>query len=152
MALFRQTLDRTFSVESLLNRNTFEEGDAAELTVRTKRSAWVYIFNLMADDRVIWLFPNRYQQDHQVRPGTPLTFPAPGCGVCLQMAPLAGEPESAEAFLVIAFPERQPIGDQLESNQPYGLPEFYQRLVRFPLETAAMDLVPYVVRAKQQGR
>ena len=137
-----------FEVRAKLNRTTFEAGDSAVLDIDASRDAWVYVFNLMANDTASLLCPNRWQPGNRVARAEKLVFPAPGCGVNLEMQLLPGDPESAESFLVVAFPEDLGLERRLEPGAAYPLPELYRRLTAFPLEKAAMTLVPYVVKAK----
>ncbi|RMG85612.1 MAG: DUF4384 domain-containing protein [Candidatus Dadabacteria bacterium] len=142
--------DPGFVVEAELNRTAFEAGDEARITLRSRRPAWAYVFNLMADDRAALLFPNPYQRENRLAPGREVAFPKPGCGVCLEMQPLRGDPESAEAFLVVAFPEPVALAERFPPGEPVAITEFYRRLTAFPLESAAMRLLPYTVRAKPE--
>lgn len=72
-----------------------------------------YPVNFMANDQAALLLPNRWQAVHRYE-NQPLVFPAPGCGVCLEMRPAPGEAETAEAFLALVFPEPLDLAEALE--------------------------------------
>lgn len=141
-----------FAVEVKLNRSVFEAGECATLELTATREAWVYVVNPTADDRARLLLPNLWQPAHRVEPGKPLAFPAHGCGVELEMQPLPGDPESAEAFLVLAFPEATGLERRVSPETDLPMTDFYRRLADFPLSQAAMTLVPYAVKAKAKAR
>lgn len=125
--------DPGFTVEAKLNRTAFEQGDEAALELSSRRPAWVYVFNLMANDKAALLLPNRWQPDNRLQGGgRTLRFPGKDCGVCLEMAPLPGDPESAEAFLVVAFPKETSLAERFDVGHAYELTEFYRRLTAFP--------------------
>lgn len=120
-------------MEAKLNRTAFEQGDEAALELSSRRPAWVYVFNLMANDKAALLLPNRWQPDNRLQGGgRTLRFPGKDCGVCLEMAPLPGDPESAEAFLVVAFPKETSLAERFDVGHAYELTEFYRRLTAFP--------------------
>jgi len=148
VAVLPQASDPGFGVEATLNRTAFEEGDEAVLEISARRPSWVYVFNLRADDKASLLFPNRWQMENRVEAGKKLLFPAKDCGVRLEMRPLPGDPESAEAFLVVAFPEKKSIAERIVPEKQYALSEFYNHLTAFPLGTAAVKMVPYTVKAR----
>lgn len=138
-----------FAVAARLNRTAFEAGEAATLELSASRDAWLYVVNITADDTATLLLPNRWQPQHRYTTnGKPLVFPAPECGVCLDMQPLPDDLETAEVFLVLAFAERPALEEALTAGQPYPLAEFYRKLTAFPLHQAALHVVPYTVRAK----
>lgn len=140
-----------FSVIARLNRTAFEAGEAATLELTASRDSWLYVVNVTADDRATLLWPNRWQPQHRYTAnGKPLVFPDPGCGVCLDMQPLPDDPETAEVFLVLGFTEKPALEEAFAVGQPYALTEFYRKLTAFPLQQAALQVLPYTVRAKPE--
>jgi len=140
-----------FAVTARLNRTAFAAGEAATLELTASRDAWLYVVNITADDTATLLLPNRWQPQHRyTAKGKPLVFPAPECGVCLDMQPLPDDPETAEAFLVLGFAEKPALEAALTAGRPYPLAEFYRKLTAFPLHQAALQVVPYTVRAKPE--
>ena len=60
----------------ILNRDVFEVGDEATITVTPTQDVHVYIFSITQDGTVTVLFPSRLSRDTFVKAHTPRTFPS----------------------------------------------------------------------------
>ncbi|MBI5199290.1 MAG: hypothetical protein HZA09_04660, partial [Nitrospirae bacterium] len=52
--------DPYFKIEASLNRNVFKDGDEMEIRIRPTKDSYIAIFNILEDEGVIILIPNRY--------------------------------------------------------------------------------------------
>ncbi len=121
---------KAIGLQALLNNTVFRSGEKAKVTVRTTKGSGIAIFNIMADDRVSLVFPNRYESDNRVMPGKEFVFPAKGGKVDLEMHPLPGHTRDAEAILVIAWDKEQDFSilEMFSSTEPMPVDAFFQRL------------------------
>jgi hypothetical protein len=112
-----------------LNRSNFRAGESAEVSVMVGRDAMLYIFNITADDRVMMLFPNRYEPDPSVQGGGEFVFPSRGSGIKLTLGTLPGHESDAEAVFVAAVDAS--MADRMKAlfagSGPMGLSAFFAR-------------------------
>ncbi len=50
-------------------------GERIRISVRTDRDAYVYLYSLRADGRVVQILPNRFDEQHRLRAGETRTYP-----------------------------------------------------------------------------
>jgi hypothetical protein len=113
-------------LKAKLNRSVFREGEKASLSIHTRKPARIAVFNIMADDQAVLLFPtgrNPLFLSGQSR----LVLPEPRSGLELVMATLPKHQRDAEGFLVAALPADCPASwlDSFESGNPMAMPEFF---------------------------
>ena len=134
-----------------LSSMLFRSGEDASLTIGTARDARVAVLNITADDRVVLLFPNRYDQANRVEAGGSMKFPAEGSQVTLQMQTLPGHQRDAEAFFVVGVS----AGRQMDflslfgGGEPLPLASFFSRYSE--VASAADEVIlPYAVEQAKQ--
>lgn len=131
-----------------MNRALFRNGEQAQVEIHTGRKAYVAIFNLMANDEVVMIFPNRHDKDNLVEGA--LVFPAKTSSTELVMQTLPDHERDAEALLIAAL---DPIAAQnfttlFTPDQPLKLTEFFSRYAELA-EWGEDTIVAYeVVKAK----
>ncbi|MDD5219951.1 MAG: PKD domain-containing protein, partial [Candidatus Bipolaricaulis sp.] len=70
-----------------LSKATYMIGESISITLTTNRTAYLYVCEVRADQRVLLIYPNRYQPNNRLQPGTMVL---PGSGYSLRAAEPAG--------------------------------------------------------------
>ena len=117
-------------MKAKLNNKIFRNGEKASFSLSVSRRARFAVFNIMADDRVVRIFPNVHEPGNLLVPGKVSVFPAKDGKIELEMQTLPGHERDAEAFLVIAWEESADIRimDLFPEATPMGFSEFFSQL------------------------
>lgn len=102
--------DPGFQLDVDLKDNLLKAGDEAIIRVKCSKDAYLYAFNLMADNNVMMIFPNEYLTDNFVPSGTKIEIPSEkerNMGIHLRVAPMPDEEFTSESVYVVAT--KQPI-------------------------------------------
>jgi hypothetical protein len=67
--------DPFFRIRAKLNKNVFKEGDEVEIKVTPSKDCYITIFNILEDENVIKLIPNRFVTSNSVRANQTFIFP-----------------------------------------------------------------------------
>ncbi len=67
--------DPFFRIRAKLNKNVFKEGDEVEIKVTPSKDCYITIFNIMEDENVLKLIPNRFVTSNSVRANQAFIFP-----------------------------------------------------------------------------
>ena len=100
--------DVFFRLAAELNRNVFKEGDLIEIKVTPSRDCYLSIFNILEDETVIILFPNRFRTNNFVKANTTFTFPGDADrkkGITLEAFVTEGKEKVDEIFHILALKE-----------------------------------------------
>lgn len=110
-----------------MNGVLYRSGELAQVEIHTGRKAYIAIFNLMANDEVVMLFPNHHDKDNLV--AKEFIFPAKTSVTELVMQTLPDHERDAEALLVAALdPESaRSFTTVFTPGQPMKLAEFFRR-------------------------
>ncbi|MGE4298010.1 MAG: hypothetical protein AB7E47_08280 [Desulfovibrionaceae bacterium] len=103
------------------------------------------VFNLMADDRVVMLYPDTDVPVLAVGRGIPLVLP-PRDGGSLTLAPLPGDSRDTEAILVAVAPRDAPFAwaDVFVPGEPLPLAVFFARYASLASQCEDV-MLPYEV-------
>lgn len=130
----------------------YRSREKAFVEVKARKDSKVAIFNLMADDRVIRLFPCQADLDDKVAAGCSVRFPDKDSPVELALDTLPGHSEDVEAVLVIAIDPKE--GDQLERlpgiDAPVPAADFFARFAEIA-DRVEEAVLPYRVVKKDEG-
>lgn len=129
-----------------LSNKLFRSGENATLAIQTVRDALVAVLNITADDQVVLLFPNDYDQSNRIPAGGSLQFPSAGSQVSLEMQTLPGHERDAEAFFVIGIRAEKQIDflSLFGGGRPLPLASFFRRYSE--VASAADEVIlPYAV-------
>jgi hypothetical protein len=96
---------RPINLAARLNSTLFRSGEKVQIKVMAAREARFAVFNIRADDMVVMLFPNQYEEDNILSGGRVILFPAWNSSIELEVQTLKGHKRDAEAFLVAAMDE-----------------------------------------------
>lgn len=69
-------IDPYFKIDATLNRNVYKEGDDMLIEVKPAKDCYITIFNILEEEKVLILIPNRYKEDNFVKAHKTLSFPA----------------------------------------------------------------------------
>jgi hypothetical protein len=76
----------------------YREGESLELNVKASKTCYVYVLNENGEGSVVMLFPNKHQQQNQIRANETVILPDPNSGVRYPAQPPFGK----EKIYVIA--------------------------------------------------
>jgi hypothetical protein len=153
-----------FKLEASLNKTEFEDGDPVRLTLTASRDCYYYLFNILQDEKVLRLFPNRVSADNRLSARQKLSFPRDSAGdKAKEIRPIAHLPpntaHATEAIYVLAL--RQPVdfsGLGIEEGL-FGLYDgrtaFINAMIRvvanIPVDQRAEQLIRYQIKAKTES-
>jgi hypothetical protein len=131
------------------NKAAYLEGENAILKIRVSMPAHIGVFNLMADDSIKMLYPNKYcTQSGALTPNVDWVFPEEKSGIMLTMATFPGHKRDNEAFFVVAIKaggaSQNCFATLFEEGKPYKVTEFFERYSKVA-ETAVEQIMPYEV-------
>lgn len=97
-------VDRGFLVKLSLNRHRFQTGDEMSIAVQSSRDSYISIFNVLSDDKVTMIYPNRYRMDRFLKKGQKLMVPDRDAGETrkLKMFNTSGKSTAKESIIAIA--------------------------------------------------
>lgn len=138
--------DPAFFVSFFLNKDSYREGEAIELTVTATRDCYLTVLNLdHAAGRIAILFPNELDPDNLYRADEAMRIPRPGSGFSFRAMLPDGKTVSTELIWVLATRERIDVPGVLAeaSRFPYystpfaTVQDFHRTLVSVPLDSRA---------------
>jgi hypothetical protein len=150
-----------FRLEANLNKAVYWSGDPVSLTLSATEDCYYYVFNILEDEKVLQLVPNRLNSDNRLLAGKTAVFPSrtdTGKGI----HPIAHTPpkvsQTTEALYVIGL--RRPVDFSSTGiqeglfGQYDGHTAFIKALVRVvatvPVSQRAEQLIRYQIQAKTQ--
>lgn len=115
-----------FRVSAELDKPIFLEGERASLTIGASEKAFVNIFNLTAEDRVVYFHqPPQFTMPMSIEAGQ-RTSTFPGKGASLEMTVPAGFNSVTEAFIVVGTKEKVDFPLIYKGKTDMSLAEFYK--------------------------
>jgi hypothetical protein len=102
------TADPFFRVKADINRKVFKEGDHIEIRITPTKDAYITVFNILEDQKVLILIPNRFRENNYVRANKTFVFPDENDrrkGITLEAFAGDGKSESREMFHILALKE-----------------------------------------------
>ena len=107
--------DPGFSVEATLQKNLLKSGEELIINVTPSQDCYLYLFNLMADQSIMLMYPNEYIPDNFLQAGKTLQIPNAKLRKMLQfkVAPLPGEALSSESVYIVCTQSAVPVNRNL---------------------------------------
>src|SRR3989338_3206945 len=68
-------IDPYFKLDASLNRTVFKDGEDMQLKIKPTKDCYITIFNILEDDSVLTLIPNRHIRDTFIKAKEHLLFP-----------------------------------------------------------------------------
>lgn len=94
---------KSFGLKAKTNSIVYKNGDKAVVEAKVIRDAKIAIFNIIADDKVVMVFPNEHDKENRISGKGRLLFPDKNTKTELVMQTLDGHQRDAEAFLIAAL-------------------------------------------------
>ncbi|MDZ7360384.1 MAG: DUF4384 domain-containing protein [candidate division KSB1 bacterium] len=96
--------DPTFSLQVKTNKDIYRENELMTIDIKATQDCYVYVFNVMANDSLLVLFPNLYMQDNRLKADSTLHLMPKG--LSLQVSLLPGMQRATELIYVVATRQR----------------------------------------------
>ena len=140
--------DPYFTLRAKLNKEIFESGEEAKLTITASRDSFLAVFNLTADDRIKIIAPTSALPQIPVKKNEAFTFPPEGFGLRLDL--IADKKRATEGFIIVAT--RQPVHFEslIGKTEEITVPEFYRAVVSIPAREKTEEIVLYEVAARRR--
>ena len=104
--------DPGFYVDVQLDNNLLKAGDELAFSITPSKDCYLYVFNLMADQNILLMFPNDYMKDNFVPAVERIQIPDPGIRNYAKfvVAPMPGEELiTAESVYIVCSREEVPM-------------------------------------------
>jgi len=124
----------SLGLHASLNRYVFRANtDKLVLTATTTATARLAVFNIMADDRVVMLYPDLSTPEVRTAKGGQFILPDPHKGGSLYVGNLEGHNTDVEAIMVAALPGdvKMRWSDVFVADTPLPLTHFFRRYAQF---------------------
>ena len=146
--------DAFFRLDAQTNRSVFKEGDLIEIKVTPSRDCYVNIFNILEDETVLILFPNRFNRNNFVKANTTLVFPDAADqkrGITLEAFVGEGKEKVDEMFHILALKEPFQFNTARFKEGIYGtydgqsglVNDLVKSIVGIPLQDRAEKFIQY---------
>ena len=145
-------IDPGFKLELSLNKNSFKDGDAMQITLKSSKDCYFNVFNVLADETLAVLYPNSRMKDNFLPAATEIRLPSPGTK--LRVGLLPGMERTTEMIFVIATKEKIDFAEGELVKQPCkiissyhaGILELSRWLANIPLDQRTEASVQYVIK------
>ncbi|MBI5748936.1 MAG: DUF4384 domain-containing protein [Nitrospinae bacterium] len=149
-------IDPYFKLEASLNRTVFKDGEEMQLKIKPTRDCYLTIFNILEDDSVLTLIPNRHIRDTFIKADEYLIFPDEGIkkmGINLKVHVVEGKNITKEKIYILCFKQPVDFGNKFEEGL-FGIykgssafiKELKREVVDIPLSERAERFLPYEIR------
>lgn len=138
------TRDPDFGLGAKLDKRVYTEGEPAVLSAKLAKAGYLYVFDIDAEGNCYPLFPNAYDTNNSIRPGT-FAFPTPRMREytsALVMTLPEGAAETVEFFLVMVTDKPFPAGDVTTYDELIG------RIARIDRDKIEFVTVGYKIAAR----
>lgn len=149
-------IDPYFKLEASLNRTVFKDGEEMQIKVKPQRDCYITIFNILEDDSVLTLIPNRYIKDTLVKANEYLVFPDEGIkkmGINLKVHGVEGKNITKEKIYILCFKQPVDFDNKFEEGlfsiykgSSAFIKELKSEVVDIPLSERAEKYLPYEIR------
>ncbi|MCK4653572.1 MAG: DUF4384 domain-containing protein [Candidatus Cloacimonetes bacterium] len=140
--------DPFFKLEATLNKDYFKEGDVLELEIIPSKDCYLTILNIMSDENVITIFPNKYRKDNFVKANQVFKLPDEkdkSLGIKFKVGLLPGKEEDTEIVKILAT--KEPVNLQIGSDYKTALESLQNWLVTIPRShIEEVDLQYYIYK------
>jgi len=146
--------DPALSLELSVNRNVLKDGDPLFITAKSSADGYLYLFDFLADNSVLLMFPNPISPDNAIKAGIPLQIPTAAeqkKGVYYKVQADPNKPVTAEAIFGVFCKNRIAEIDKFQtvrkdfvvlSAGEQSFTDFQKWLVRVPLSQRIEKVIP----------
>jgi hypothetical protein len=142
------------SLDLSVNRNVLKSGEQLVITARSSENGYLYLFDFLADNSVLLMFPNPISPDNAIKANRPLQIPTAteqkrGIAYTVQADP--NRPVTAEAIYGVFCINRIAEIDKFQtvrkdftvlSAGEQSFTDFQKWLVRVPLSQRVEKVIP----------
>ncbi|MBC8416151.1 MAG: DUF4384 domain-containing protein [Candidatus Cloacimonetes bacterium] len=140
--------DQNFNVQAELNKEYFKEGECLQLSVIPSIDCYLTIFNIMSDENVATIFPNKFRRDNFIKANQEFLLPNEADKinkVSYELVLLLEKEEDTEIVKIIAT--KKPINFQLNTDYKTAFESLINWLVTIPRnEMEEIDLQYYIYK------
>ena len=148
--------DPGFWLDAELGDNMLNSGDKLRIKIRPSKTSYLYIFNLMADNNAVLMFPNEYMDDNYVVAGKDLILPDPKIEnyISFVVGGIEGQKITSESIYIICskqkirLPNEIPrIGESLQtfSKESENFISLQKWLTKIPLDQRIEKVLMYYI-------
>ncbi len=149
-------IDPYFRLDASLNRTVYKDGDEMQIKIKPSRDCHITIFNILEDDSVLTLIPNRHIRDTFIKANEHLIFPDEGMkkeGINLKVHGVDGKNITKEKIYILCFKQPVDFGNKFEEGI-FGtykgatafIKELKREVVDIPLSERTERFLPYEIR------
>jgi len=148
--------DPYFKLDASLNRTVFKDGEEMQIKIKPARDCYITIFNILEDDSVLTLIPNRHIRDTFIKANEYLIFPDEGIkkmGINLKVHGVDGKNITKEKIYILCFKQPVDFGSKFEEGifgiykgSSAFIKELKREVVDIPLSERAERFLPYEIR------
>lgn len=153
--------DPYFGIKASLNHTVYTDGQDIRISMIASKDCYVWVFNILEDDSVLRLIPNRFKTENVLRAGKTFIFPSHADGE-RGLTPKVHAPEDSEstdeAVYILALKQQRdlhmegiPVGiynQFIISDKTAFLKDMIPSIITIPLDQRAETLIRYQIKAK----
>lgn len=117
-------IDPAFKLELVLNKDSYRHGEEMQMTLKSSIDCYYTVFNIMATDTVVVLYPNSRSKNNFLSANNEITLPP--YGTKLRLALPSGKQRTTEMIFVIATKEKIDFAEGELLQQPCKIISSYQ--------------------------
>lgn len=149
--------DPTFTLQVRTNKEIYLEFEEMSLDIRASHTCYLYVFNILANDSLLLLYPNRYLPENRL-PANQNLHLMPS-GLSFQVSLLPGARSAQEFIYVVATKKLSPFspGDQGDADifrtaetHSFAIIELPRWLSQIPVDQRADEIVAYQIHQKRK--
>ena len=149
-------IDPYFKLDASLNRTVFKDGEEMQIKIKPARDCYITIFNILEDDSVLTLIPNRHIRDTFIKANEHLLFPDEDMkkmGINLKVHGVEGKNITKEKIYILCFKQPVDFGSKFEEGifgiykgSSAFIKELKREVVDIPLSERTERFLPYEIR------
>ena len=109
--------DVAYQLHAYLENNMLKTGDEINIFIETNKDSYVFIFNLMPDNKISLMFPNSYMKNNYLESNSKLIIPDPSIKKYLKFiaSGVPGNRVTMEGIYVVCMKNNVPLPDSFFS-------------------------------------
>ena len=138
--------DPFFTIEAKLNKDYFKEGEELELEITPSKDCYLTILNIMSDENVSTIFPNKYRKDNFIKANQCFLLPNEQDkekGISFKIGLLPVKEEDTEIIKILAT--KEPVNFQINSDYKTALESLHNWLISIPQDQIAEFDLQYFI-------
>jgi hypothetical protein len=148
--------DPSFTIDCKLNKQIFKNGDELLVEINPSLDSYLYVFNMMADNNAILMFPNEYMSENLISSKSTYTIPPSEISdfVSIQVGKLPGSSMTMEHIYILCSKKKIPapksipkIGSSINSfdKGSNSFLDLQKWLSEIPLDERVESILTYYI-------